>query len=114
LELASRLSYFLWSSSPDDQLITVASQGKLREPGMLEKQVKRMLLDPKSEAITQNFAVEWLHLHDLKSWNPDLFIFPNFDKSLTTSATRETELLFDSIVKEDRDIRDLDGELHFC
>jgi len=107
LELASRLSYFLWSSSPDDQLITVASQGKLREPGMLEKQVKRMLLDPKSEAITQNFAVEWLHLHDLKSWNPDLFIFPNFDKSLTTSATRETELLFDSIVKEDRDIRDL-------
>ncbi len=107
LELASRLSYFLWSSAPDDQLISLAGQNKLREPGMLEKQVRRMLLDPKSESLTKNFAVEWLHLHDLKSWNPDLFIFPNFDKSLTTSATRETELLFDSLIREDRDVRDL-------
>ena len=107
LELASRLSYFLWSSAPDDQLVALAGQNKLREPGMLEKQVRRMLLDQKSEALTKNFAVEWLHLHDLKSWNPDLFIFPNFDKSLTTSATRETELLFDSLVREDRDVRDL-------
>jgi hypothetical protein len=107
LELATRLSYFLWSSAPDDQLVTVASQGKLKDPAVLEKQVRRMLADPKSEAMTENFAVEWLHLHDLKEWNPDLFVFPNFDKSLTLSATRETELLFDSIMREDRDVRDL-------
>ena len=107
LELATRLSYFLWSSAPDDQLVAIASQNKLREPGMLEKQVRRMLADPKSEAITQNFASEWLHLNDLKDWNPDLFLFPNFDKSLTISARRETELLFDSIMREDRDVRDL-------
>src|SRR5579875_961940 len=107
LELATRLSYFLWSSAPDDQLITVASENRLREPGMLEKQVRRMLADPKSEALTENFAVEWLHLNDLKSWNPDLFLFPNFDKSLANSARRETELLFDSVMREDRDIRDI-------
>jgi cytochrome c551/c552 len=107
LELASRMSYFLWSSAPDDELVTVASQGKLREPATLEKEVRRMLADPKSEAMTQNFAAEWLHLNDLKEWNPDLFLFPNFDKSLTVSARRETELLFDSLMREDRDIRDL-------
>ncbi|HUA84158.1 MAG TPA: DUF1592 domain-containing protein [Bryobacteraceae bacterium] len=107
LELATRLSYFLWSTAPDDQLLTVASEGKLRQPGMLEKQVRRMLADPKSEALTDNFAVEWLHLNDLKSWNPDLFLYPDFDKSLSDSARRETELLFDSVMREDRDIRDI-------
>jgi len=107
LELASRLSYFLWSSAPDEPLLAVAEQNRLREPGMLEKQVRRMLADPKSESLTRNFASEWLHLRDLKEWNPDLFIFPNFDTTLATSASRETELLFDSIMREDRDIRDL-------
>ncbi len=107
LELASRLSYFLWSTAPDDQLLTLASEGKLRAPGVLEAQVRRMLADPKSEALTENFAVEWLHLNDLKSWNPDLFLYPDFDKSLSDSARHETELLFDSVMREDRDIRDI-------
>ena len=107
LELASRLSYFLWSAAPDDRLMAVASQGKLREPAVLERQVRRMLADPKSEALTTNFAGQWLHLQNLKTANPDLFIYPNFDKSLSDSMRRETELLFDSILREDRNLLDL-------
>ncbi|MGI8743429.1 MAG: DUF1592 domain-containing protein [Bryobacteraceae bacterium] len=107
LELASRLSYFLWSSAPDDQLITVASQGKLRDPAVFERQVRRLLADPRSEALTTNFAGEWLHLQNLKGVNPDLFLYPNFDKTLSQSMRRETELLFDSILREDRGILDL-------
>jgi Protein of unknown function (DUF1592)/Protein of unknown function (DUF1588)/Protein of unknown function (DUF1587)/Protein of unknown function (DUF1585)/Protein of unknown function (DUF1595) len=107
LELASRLSFFLWSRSPDDQLLAVASQGKLRDPLVLEKQVKRMLADPRSEALTTNFAGEWLHLQNLKGANPDLLLFPDFDATLTNSMRRETEMLFDSIVREDRNVADL-------
>lgn len=107
LELASRLSYFLWSAAPDDQLISVAGQGKLKDPAVLEKQVRRMLADPRSEALTTNFAGEWLHLQNLKDANPDLFLYPNFDKSLSQSMRRETELLFDSIMREDRSLLDL-------
>ncbi len=107
LELASRLSYFLWSSAPDDQLITVASQGTLRNPAVLEKQVKRMLADPRSQSLTNTFAYQWLHLANLKEWSPDLFLFPDFDRTLSMSAIKETELLFDSVMREDRNVLDL-------
>ncbi|HTS26305.1 MAG TPA: DUF1592 domain-containing protein [Bryobacteraceae bacterium] len=107
LELASRLSYFLWSSAPDDQLLTVASQGRLRDPLVLEKQVRRMLADPRSESLATIFAGEWLHLQNLKDANPDLYLFPNFDRTLAQSMRRETELLFDSIMREDRNVLDL-------
>lgn len=107
LELASRLSFFLWSSPPDDQLISLAAENKLRDPVTLEKQVKRMLGDPRSEALTDNFAVEWLHLQNLKGVNPDLFLFPNFDRTLTDSMRRETQLLFDNVMREDRPVTEL-------
>ncbi len=107
LELASRLSYFLWSSAPDEQLIALASRGELRQPAVLEAQVRRMLTDAKSEALSSIFADEWLHLQNLKESNPDLFLFPNFDRSLANSMRRETELLFDSVMREDRSIVDM-------
>ncbi len=107
LELASRLSFFLWSSPPDDQLITLASQGKLKDPVVLEKQVRRMLADPRSEALTANFAGQWLRLQNLKIANPDLFVYPNFDKILANSMRRETELLFETIMREDRSVTEM-------
>ncbi len=107
LELASRLSYFLWSTAPDDTLLTIASQGRLREPVELEKQVRRMLADPRAEALSTNFAAEWLHLQNLNGVQPDVFLFPNFDKNLALSMKHETELLFESIVREDRSPLDL-------
>jgi hypothetical protein len=107
LELASRLSFFLWSSGPDDELISIATQNRLRDPATLEKQVKRMLADPRSEALTGNFAGQWLHLQNLRNAAPDLMLYPDFDKSLSQSMRRETELLFSSIVREDRDILEL-------
>jgi hypothetical protein len=107
LELASRLSFFLWSCPPDEELLTIASQGKLREPAILAALVKRMLADPRSEALVTNFAGQWLHLQNLKIANPDLFEFPNFDKTLANSMRRETELLFQSIIREDRSMTDL-------
>ena len=107
LELASRLSYFLWSSAPDDELITVASQGKLKDPQVLEHQVRRMLADPKSEALSKVFAAEWLHLQNLKDVQPDVYQYPNFNKNLAESMRVETELFFDSIAREDRSVLDL-------
>jgi len=107
VELASRLSYFLWSSAPDDQLLTVASQGKLKDPVVLEQQVKRMLADRKSEALSQVFASEWLNLQNMKDVQPDAFLFPNFEKNLADSMVHETKMLFDSIVHEDRPVLDL-------
>jgi mono/diheme cytochrome c family protein len=107
LELASRMSYFLWSTLPDDQLITLASQNKLHEPAILEKQVKRMLADPKSNALTDTFAFQWLHLQNLKEWSPDLFLFPDFDRTLSQSAVKETELLFDNVMRQDRPLTEL-------
>ncbi len=107
LELASRLSYFLWSGAPDEQLITVANQAKLKDPVALEKQVRRMLADPRSQALATNFAGQWLHLQNLQDANPDLFLYPDFDKSLSESMRRETELLFDSVAREDRSVLDL-------
>jgi hypothetical protein len=107
LELASRLSYFLWSTAPDDELITLASQGRLSNTATLERQVRRMLADPRSEALSTNFAAEWLHLQNLKTVQPDAFVYPNFDKNLALSMQRETQLLFDSIMREDRNVLDL-------
>jgi len=107
LELASRLSYFLWSTAPDDPLIEVASQGKLSDPAVLDRQVKRMLADPRSETLATNFAGQWLRLTGLVEIHPEPTIFPNYTRNLAQSMKRETELLFDSIVREDRNILDL-------
>ncbi|HTW63581.1 MAG TPA: DUF1592 domain-containing protein [Bryobacteraceae bacterium] len=104
LELASRLSYFLWSSAPDDELLSLASAGKLKDPAVLEQQVRRMLADPKSESLSSNFAYEWLHLQNLKDAQPDAYLYPNFDKNLAQAMQHETELFFDSFVRQDRNI----------
>ena len=105
--VASRLSFFLWSGLPDDQLLTVASQGKLTNPAVLEQQVKRMLADSRSQALVTNFAEQWLHLRNLKSSAPDLVAFPDFDDNLRQAMKEETSLFFDSIVREDRSVVDL-------
>jgi hypothetical protein len=107
LALASRLSFFLWSSIPDDQLVNLASQGKLKDPAVLQQQVKRMLADPKSEALADNFAEQWLFLRNLKSKAPDLDAFPDFDDNLRQAMREETKLFFESIVHEDRNVLDL-------
>ena len=107
LELASRLSFFLWSSIPDDQLITLASQGKLKDPPILEQQVKRMLADDRSEALVKNFAGQWLLLRNLPNVQPDPNEFPNFDDNLRQAFRRETEMFFGSIMREDRNVLDL-------
>jgi len=105
--LASRLSFFLWSSIPDDQLLTVASQGKLKDPAVLEQQVKRMLADDRSKSLIANFAEQWLHLRNLKNSNPDLQAFPDFDDNLRQAIKQETEMFFESIMHEDRSVMDL-------
>jgi hypothetical protein len=107
LELASRLSFFLWSSIPDEELIALASAGKLSEPAMLKQQVLRMLDDPRSGALVKNFAQQWLYLRNLPSTSPDGIYYPNWDNELRQGFQRETELLFESIVREDRSITDL-------
>ena len=107
LELASRLSYFLWSSAPDDELITVAAEGQLSDPVILEQQVRRMLASPKAETLSTNFASHWLRLQNLKDIHPDAYLFPDWDYNLTQAMRRETELFFNSMVREDRDIIDL-------
>ena len=114
LEMASRLSFFLWSSLPDDQLLTAAAQGKLRNPALLEQQVKRMLADPRSESLVNNFAAQWLYLRNLRGVVPDLETFPNFDDNLRQSFRRETELFFESILREDQNVlRLLDANYTF-
>ena len=107
LELASRLSFFLWSGPPDEALIAAAAQGRLRDPAVLEKQVRRMLADPRSASLATTFAGQWLHLQNLKIANPDLFEFPDFDRTLANSMRRETELLFENIMREDRSVLEL-------
>ena len=104
LELASRLSFFLWSSIPDDELLDVASKGRLRDPDVLGQQVKRMLADARSEALTTNFAGQWLYLRDLANVQTSA---SNFDDNLRQAFRRETEMLFSTIVREDRSIIDL-------
>jgi mono/diheme cytochrome c family protein len=107
IELASRLSFFLWSSIPDDELLDLASRGKLKEPAVLEAQVRRMLADPKSETLVSSFAEQWLYLRNLTAFTPDPRLFPDFDDNLREAFRRETELLFESIKNEDRSLLDL-------
>jgi len=107
LELASRLSFFIWSSIPDDQLLNLAIQNKLRNPGVLEQQVKRMLADERARALGANFAGQWLYLRNMQSVKPDEDVFPDFDDNLRQGMKRETEMLFESIVLEDRTAMDL-------
>jgi len=106
LELASRLSFFLWSSLPDDELLDTAVQGKLKSPAVLERQVRRMLADPRSRALVDNFAEQWLYLRNLASSNPDMRTFPDFDDNLRQAFRQETEMFFESIMREDRSILD--------
>jgi mono/diheme cytochrome c family protein len=107
LELASRLSFFLWSSIPDDELLGVAEAGKLHEPAVLERQVRRMLADERSSALVNNFAAQWLRLRNLDSITPDMRLFPDFDDNLRQAFRKETELFFESILQEDRSVLDL-------
>jgi hypothetical protein len=107
LDLASRLSFFLWSSVPDDELISVASQGKLKDPAVLEQQARRMLADSRAQALTANFAGQWLNLRGLQSVGPLPLVYPDFDDPLRQAMRKEVELLFDSINREDRSVLDL-------
>ncbi len=106
-ELASRLSYFLWSSMPDEELFRTAADGSLLKQDVLEGQVRRMLRDPKAQALVANFAVQWLNLALLDAANPNRKIFKDFDRDLRADMRRETELFFESIVRDDRSILDL-------
>jgi hypothetical protein len=105
--LASRLSFFLWSSPPDDELLKVASEGKLRQHAVLQQQVLRMLADSRADALVDNFAEQWLFLRNLKNSSPDPQIFPDFDDNLRQAMREETKLFFQSIVREDRSVMDL-------
>jgi hypothetical protein len=107
LSLASRLSFFLWSSIPDDELLDLAEKNKLREPAVLTQQVKRMLADPRSAAFTTNFAGQWLSLRRLEDIVPDPFLYPDYGDTLALAFQKEAELFFDSIVREDRPLMDL-------
>jgi mono/diheme cytochrome c family protein len=107
LELASRLSFFLWSSIPDDALIEAAVRGDLRRPALRERQVRRMLADPRAGSLVTNFASQWLQLRKLDSITPDARLFPNFDDNLRQALRRETELFVESVLREDRSVADL-------
>jgi len=107
LELASRLSFFLWSSIPDDQLLDIAERGKLHEPAVLREQTLRMLSDSRSESLVTNFAAQWLFLRDVAAKQPDVLQFPDFDDGLRYGFERETELFVSSILRENRSVLDL-------
>src|SRR4029077_15684711 len=105
--LASRLSFFLWDTVPDAELVKAAMTNTLHVPAVLDKQVRRMLADPRAEALSTRFAAQWLRLQDVEKLHPDALLFPSFDHALTKSYVRETELFFNSIVREDRNVLDL-------
>jgi len=107
VELASRLSFFLWSSIPDDELLDLAEQGRLSQPDVLEGQTRRMLADSKSSSLVGNFAAQWLHLRNLDSVTPDMRLFPDFDDNLRQAMRQETELLVERMIREDRSVVDL-------
>jgi mono/diheme cytochrome c family protein len=107
LEIASRLSFFLWSSIPDDTLLDVASKGGLKTPAGIDQQVRRMLADPKSQAFVDNFVGQWLQLRNLKTKQPNSHEFPDFDDNLRTALATEAEMFFASIMREDRSVVDL-------
>jgi hypothetical protein len=106
-ELASRLSFFLWSSIPDDELLDAAAAGTLRKPEVLRHQVTRMLADPRSRSLVTNFAAQWLFLRDVETKEPDVYLFRDFDEGVRAAFVRETELFLDSILRADRSVVDL-------
>ena len=106
LELASRLSFFLWSSMPDDELLAVAEDGSLSDPAVLEAQARRMLADPRSRALVENFGGQWLYLRNVSSATPDPLQFPDFDENLRLAMRTETELFFERVIREDRSVLD--------
>jgi hypothetical protein len=107
LELASRLSFFVWSSIPDDELLDAAAAGRLKDPKVLEQQVRRMMADPRSESLVTNFAAQWLYLRDIGAKLPDEILFADFDETLRTSMQRETELFISSVFRDNRSVLDL-------
>ena len=107
LELASRLSFFLWSSIPDDELLAIAEKGTLQEPAVLEQQVRRMLADSRSKALVDNFAGQWLFLRNVRRANPNRDVFADFDESLRLAFQQETNLFLESMLREDRSVLDL-------
>ncbi len=107
IALASRLSFFLWSSIPDDELLDTAIRGELHRPKVLEKQTRRMLADARSRNLASNFAEQWLYLRNLESFTPDLRLFPDFDDNLRQAFRQETDLFFESVLREDRSVLDL-------
>jgi mono/diheme cytochrome c family protein len=107
LDLASRLSFFIWSSIPDDELLDLAASGKLKDPAVVDQQVRRMLADPRSESLVTNFAAQWLYLRDLEVKRPDEILFADFDETLRQGMRRETELFIGSVVRENRSVLDL-------
>jgi hypothetical protein len=107
LQLASRLSFFIWSSIPDEELLGLAVRGELSKPKTLAKQARRMLADPKARSLASNFADQWLYLRNLDSLTPDARLFPDFDDNLRQAFRRETELFFESVLKDDRSVLDL-------
>ena len=109
IELASRLSFFLWSSIPDIELLDSAKNGTLQNPQVLEQQTRRMLADPRSKALVQNFAGQWLYLRNLRSLVPDAVEFPEFDENLRDAFRQESELFFESLIRENRSVTDLLG-----
>ena len=106
-DLASRLSFFVWSSLPDDELLTLASQHKLSDPKTLDKEVHRMLADPRAEALSTRFAAQWLRLQDVSKVHPDAFLFPDFNQELADAMVKETELFFNDIVQNDHSVLDI-------
>lgn len=107
LDLASRLSFFLWSAPPDRQLVAVAAKGTLSQPAVLEREVRRMLADPRASALSTRFAAQWLRLPDLELVQPDIRQYPDFDEQLRSAMRTETETFFDHLVREDRSVLDL-------
>src|SRR5262249_18689960 len=107
VELASRLSFFLWSSLPEDELLAAAERGALSDPSVLAAQVRRMLADPRSQALVKNFSGQWLYLRNIAGIQPDSTSFPNFDENLRQALAQETELLIESTLREDRSVADL-------
>ena len=107
LELASRLSFFLWSSIPDDELLAIAGDGKLRDPGVLGAQVRRMLADPRAAALARNFGGQWLYIRNLQAVDPDASAYPDFDDNLREAFQRETELFIESQMRDDRPLTEL-------
>ena len=107
MELASRLAFFFWSSGPDDELIRLAAQGKLRNNGVLEQQIRRMVADRRTHELVKNFAGQWLQLRVMQSSTPEGIDYPDFDDNLRQAFRTEAEMFFESIVREDRSIIDL-------